>query len=358
MTNKPFIQPTLEMWAVVKEKPEKGFSLIKTSIDTSLNDDEVLIQILSASFCGTDTHLYEYNDWAKRRINLPLIVGHELSGKIIKTGAKVRTLKIGDLVSAESHIVCNNCEFCLRNEGHICEKTKVIGVDTQGCFANYIKLPARNCYQLPATFDPLLLSVLEPFGNATHTMMHFDVFNKDVAIIGCGPIGIMGLDIALALGARKVIAIEVKPYRQALARKIGADVVIDPLNEDVVKRVLAETNGKGVDVIGEFSGNIKAISQAFDYCKSGAGLSLLGLPSQDLSLNIAEKIVTKGLNIYGVTGRRLPQTWNQMMNLLNNHQLHLQDIVTHRLPMRQVNEAGELMLKGECGKIILIPEDI
>ena len=349
---------TLPMLAVVKDQAQLGFSLIKTSIATNLNSEEVLIQVISTSFCGTDAHLYEYNPWAQKRIKLPLIVGHELSGKIIKCGANVKDLEIGDLVSAESHIVCGKCEFCLRGEGHICENTKVIGVDTQGCFANYIKLPAKNCYKLPKSFDPLLLSILEPFGNATHTMMHFDVFNKDVAIVGCGPIGIMGLDIALALGARKVIAIEIKPFRQELAKKIGAHLVIDPTKEDVVKRILEETNGRGVDVIGEFSCNTTAILQAFNYLKSGGGFSILGLPSHDISLNIAEKIVTKGIQIYGVTGRRLPDTWEQVMFLLNNHHLHLKQIVTHILPLREVNKAGELMLKGECGKIILIPEDI
>ncbi|MFA7127442.1 MAG: zinc-binding dehydrogenase, partial [Bacilli bacterium] len=292
------------------------------------------------------------------RIKLPLIVGHEFSGKIIACGSDVHTLHKGDRVSAESHITCGMCEFCLREEAHICENTKIIGVDTQGCFANYIKLPAKNCYRLPVGFDPLHLSVLEPLGNAVHTMMHFDIVNKDVAIIGCGPIGIMGVDIALALGAKKVFAIEIKEYRRKLAQAIGAHVIINPLEEDVITRVLQETNGKGVDVIGEFSGNVNAISQAFSYIKNGGGISLLGLPTSPLQLDLAHQVIYKGLSLYGVTGRRIPETWNQIMNLIDSNRLHLNQIITHQLPLREVNLAGELMKSGNCGKIILFPEEV
>ncbi len=349
-------QKTLPMIAVVKEQPTIGFSLVRTTISTDLAPDEVLIQVSTASFCGTDTHIYEYNPWAQSRLHLPLIVGHELSGTIIKLGKKVTTLKIGDCVSAESHITCGTCEFCLRGEGHICENTKIIGVDTQGCFANYVKIPAKNCYVLPSHFNPKLLSVLEPLGNAVHTMTHFEVKDKAVAIVGCGPIGIMGVDVVLALGARKVIAIEVKAYRRELAAKIGAHVVIDPLQEDVVQRILDETGGKGVDVVGEFSGNVGAINQAFKYIKAGGGMSLLGLPSKPIEIDLSHQIIYKGLRLYGVTGRRLPETWNQVFSLLPC--LHLDQIITHELPFRQVNEAGELMRSGQCGKIILIPEEV
>ncbi|MGD9604648.1 MAG: L-threonine 3-dehydrogenase [Bacilli bacterium] len=348
---------TITMMAVVKDQPQKGFSYVKKTISTALLPNEVLVKVLTASFCGTDYHIYAYDAWAQNRLKLPLTVGHEFSGEIVKIGSAVTKVKIGDNVSAETHIICNKCEFCLRGEGHICENTKVIGVDTDGCFARYVKIPEQNCFINNPKMDPLHLSVQEPLGNAVHTMAHFDIKNKDVVVLGCGPIGLLGVDVAKALGAKKVIAIEVKPYRQQLAKEIGADVVIDPLSEDVVARVLAETNGRGADVVGEFSGNKLAIEQAFKYIKAGGGMSMLGIPSQKIELDFATDVVFKGLRIYGVTGRRIYETWYQVRDLLEKNLLHLDKIITHTFPLRDINKAAEIMGSGNSGKIVLYPED-
>lgn len=349
---------TLEMLAVVKEKPEKGFSLKRITISTDLKPDEVLVKVFRASFCGTDYHLYTYDDYAKGRIKLPLIVGHEFSGEIIKIGTDVKNLKVGDVVSAETHIICGECEFCKRGEGHICVETKVLGLDTDGCFANYVKLPAANCFVNSKDINPLFLSVQEPLGNAVHTMAHFPVKDKDVVILGCGPIGLMAIDVSKAYGARKVIAIEVKPYREQLAFDLGADVVINPTREDVVARVLEETGDMGADVIGEFSGNKQAIEQAFKYLKAGGAISMLGLPSEKIELDFSNDIIHKGISIYGVTGRRIYDTWYQVKELVESGKLHLDKIITHELPLREINRAGEIMGSGNCGKIVLIPEEI
>ena len=246
----------------------------------------------------------------------------------------------------------------MKGDGHICVDTKIIGVDTDGCFANYIKMPAANCFVNNSNIDPLLLSVQEPLGNAVHTMLHFDIKDKDVVVLGCGPIGIMAVDIAKAVGARKVIAIEIKEYRRNLAKALGADVVIDPLTEDVVKRVLEETNGLGADVVGEFSGNKGAIELAFKYVKAGGGLSLLGLPAKSIDVDFSRDVINKGLSIYGVTGRRIYDTWYQVRDLLDSGKLHLDKIITHKLPLRDINKAAEIMGSGECGKIILFPEEV
>ncbi len=351
------IEKNLEMMAVVKDQPKKGFSFAKKTLSTDLNDGEVLVKVLTASFCGTDYHIYAYDDWAKGRLKLPLTVGHEFSGEIIKVGAKVSRVKVGDIVSAETHIICGECEFCLREEGHICEHTKIIGVDTDGCFAKYIKMPAANCFVNRKDINPLHLSIQEPLGNAVHTMGHFDVKGKDVAVVGCGPIGLMGVDVAVAYGAKRVIAIEVNAYRRDLAKKIGADYVINPKEEDVIERVLEITDGKGVDVIGEFSGNKTAIEQSFKYLKMGGGLSLLGIPAEKITLDLANDIVFKGIHIYGVVGRKIYETWYQVKELVESNTLHLDDIITHTLPMSSVNEAAEIMGSGNCGKIVLIPEE-
>ncbi|MGE4571570.1 MAG: L-threonine 3-dehydrogenase [Candidatus Izemoplasmatales bacterium] len=347
----------LEMMAVVKEKPEKGFVFKKVKISTDLKDQEVLIKIKSVSFCGTDSHIYNYDHWAETHLNLPLIVGHEFSGEIIKMADDVKGLKIGDVVSAETHIICNECEFCLRGEGHICENTEIIGVDRDGCFARYIKIPAANCIVNNDAKNDLYLSVQEPLGNAVHTVTHFDVKDKSVVILGCGPIGLMGIDVAKAYGAKQVIAIEVNEFRQNLAKELDADLVINPINEDVYQKVMEATHGKGVDVVCDFSGNKGAIELAFKYIKAGGGMSLLGLPNENISIDLANDVVFKGLNIYGVVGRRIYETWDKVKYLVSNDLLHFDKFVTHQFPLSQISQAAEVMNGKNCGKIILIPGD-
>lgn len=346
------------MKAVVKDKPEKGFNYINKVISSELNSDEVLVKVRSASFCGTDYHIYEYDEWAQKRLKLPLIVGHELSGEIIKVGSNVSGLNVGDWVSAETHIVCGECEYCVQGKKHICEKTKIIGVDIDGCFANYIKIPAANCFVNSKDADPVFLSVQEPLGNAVHTITHFPIEGKTVAVVGCGPIGLMAVDVAKAMKSKKVIAIETKDYRCNLARKIGADIVINPIKEDVITRVLEETAGYGVDVIGEFSGNKIAIENAFKYLKAGGAMSMLGIPSQKIELDLADDIVFKGISIYGVVGRKIYETWHQVKELIDNNRLHLDKIITHKFPLSEINKAAEIMGSGNCGKIILLPEEV
>ncbi|MDA3931097.1 MAG: L-threonine 3-dehydrogenase [Tenericutes bacterium] len=347
----------LEMTAVMKDKPEKGFILKKVKISTDLNPQEVLIKINSVSFCGTDSHIYNYDHWAKTHLDLPLIVGHEFSGEIIKIAEDVKNLKIGDVVSAETHIICNECEFCLKGEGHICENTEIIGVDRDGCFAEYIKIPAANCIVNNNAESDLYLSVQEPLGNAVHTVTHFSVKDKSVVILGCGPIGLMGIDVAKAYGAKQIIAIEVNQYKIDLAKELGADVVINPINEDVYNKVMDATNQNGVDVVCDFSGNKGAIELAFKYVKRGGGLSLLGLPNDNVSIDLANDVVFKGLNIYGVVGRRIFETWDQVKYLVSNNLLHFDKFVTHKFPLSKITEAAEVMNGKNCGKIILFPGD-
>lgn len=349
---------TLTMMAVVKDRPEEGFTVVKKTISTDLAPKEVLVKVMSASFCGTDYHIYKYDAWAQNRLKLPLTVGHEFSGKIIKIGSEVTKVKVGDNVSAETHIICGKCEFCLRGEGHICENTKIIGVDIDGCFANYLKMPEDNCFINSPDINPLFLSVQEPLGNAVHTVTQFDILNKSVAIVGCGPIGLLGIDVAKAYGAKQIVAIEVNEYRRNLAKELGADVIINPLEDDVVAAVKKATNGKGIDVVCEFSGNKSAIEQAFKYIKAGGKMSMLGLPSKNIEINLADDVVFKGITIYGVVGRKIYGTWHQVKKLIDNNLLHLDKIITHQFPLSQINEAAKIMGSGNSGKIVLIPEDV
>ncbi|MFA6693117.1 MAG: zinc-binding dehydrogenase, partial [Acholeplasmataceae bacterium] len=258
-------------------------------------------------------------------------------------------------VSAETHIVCGTCEFCQRGEYHICENTKIIGVDTDGCFAEYAKMPAYNLIVNHSAVDPKYLSVQEPLGNAMHTMMHFEIKDKTVAVVGCGPIGLMGVNIAKAAGSKKIIAIEINDYRINLAKKLGAHVVINPLKEDVIKRVLEETDGKGVDVVTEFSGNKTAIEQSFKYIKPGGKMSMLGIGEQNIDIDFSNDIVFKGIEIYGVIGRRMFETWDQVTLFVQSGKLDLDVIVTHIFKLEEMEKGIQQMISGNSGKVVLIP---
>lgn len=350
--NNPF-EGTMKV--VVKDQPTKGLTLTTKPIPYELNEDEVLVRVMYTSICGTDYHIYSYDDWSKKRLKLPFTAGHEFCGEVVKIGDHVTRVKPGDIVSAETHIICGECEFCLSGNGHICENTKIIGVDTDGAFAEYVRIPAMNCFVNSPDNNPLHLSVQEPLGNAVHTMNHFPVEGKDVVIVGCGPIGLMGVNVSKAYKANKIIAIEVNEYRLNLAKKLGADVIINPLKEDVIARVLAETNGRGADVIGEFSGNKTAIEQAFKYLKKGGGMSMLGIPSKDIDLDVAEDIVFKGAKVYGVVGRLIYDTWFEVKRLIDKDLLDLDTLITHTYPMSNIIEAMDIMGSGNCGKIIVDP---
>jgi threonine 3-dehydrogenase len=342
-----------EMLVAIKEKPGTGIKITTKAIPQELSDNEVLIKVLATAICGTDYHIYSWDEWSQKRIKPPITMGHEFAGEVIKVGKNVNRVKLGDIVSAETHIVCDECEFCRSGKGHICQNTKIIGVDTDGSFAEYVKLPAQNLVINDKNVDPRFLSIQEPLGNAVHTILHFDIIGRTVAIVGCGPIGLMAVNIAKAVGASKIIALEVNEYRRNLAKELGADVIINPLEEDVISRVLEETDGLGVDVVGEFSGNKQAIEQAFKYVKLGGKMSMLGIPSRNIEIDLSNDVVFKGITIYGVTGRIMYDNWHQVKGLIKH--LDLEKIVTHTFKLNEVEKAMEVMKSGNSGKIALLP---
>lgn len=343
------------MTAFIKETRGPGFKMTKKKVPNELKPDEVFIQVLATSICGTDVHIYKWDRWSQGRIKPPLTVGHEFCGKVLAIGDQVTNVRVGDVVSAETHIVCGTCEFCQRGEYHICENTKIIGVDTDGCFAEYAKMPAYNLIVNNSNIEPKYLSIQEPLGNAVHTMLHFDITDKTVAVVGCGPIGLMGVNIAKAVGAKKIIAIEINEYRIQLAKELGAHVVINPMKENVIDRVLEETGGKGVDVVTEFSGNKMAIEQAFKYIKPGGKMSMLGIVDSNIEIDLSNDIVFKGITIYGVVGRKMFQTWDQVTLLVQSGKLDLNKIVTHTFRLTEMEEAMKVMMSGNSGKVVLIP---
>lgn len=342
----------MKIKAYAKLKREKGFTLIERDFDFSLKPNEVLIKVLSASLCGTDVNIYNWDEWSQKRINPPVVVGHEFAGRVVDVGDNVSRVKKDDIVASETHVVCGVCEFCRKGQGHICVDTKIIGVDIDGAFSEYIKMPEDNLFVDTSGLDPKYLSVLEPLGNAVHTVTHFDVSLKTVAVVGCGPIGLLGVNIAKILGAKKVIAIEPVEQRESIAYKMGADVVINPLKEDVVKRVLEETNNEGVDVVCEFSGNRQALNQSLSYIKNGGKISLLGIFDENINIDFNE-IVFKGLTLYGVTGRKMYENWDQIAALLTNKDFKLKEVVTHEFPFSELEKAIEIMNQKTCGKIVI-----
>jgi threonine 3-dehydrogenase len=345
----------MEMTAYIKETKAPGFKKVKKQVPKDIKPNEALVKILATSICGTDVHIYKWDQWSQNRIKPPLTVGHEFCGEVIQVGDHVSNVKIGDIVAAETHVVCETCEWCLRGEYHICENTKIIGVDMDGCFAEYVKMPASNLIPNDSKVDPKYLSIQEPLGNAVHTMLHFDIKDKTVAVVGCGPIGLMGVNVAKAVGAKKIIAIEVNDYRIKLAYELGADIVINPLKEDVIKRVFEETNHKGIDVVAEFSGNKTAIEQAFKYVKAGGKMSLLGIVPSTVEIDLSKDIVFKGISIYGVVGRLMYQTWHQVADLIKSGKLDLEKIVTHTFKLDDLEQGMEVMISGNSGKVVLIP---
>lgn len=343
-----------KMKTVSKLQPEVGATLIEKDIP-QIKADEILVRVHATSICGTDYHIYSWDQWSQNRIKTPQVMGHEFAGEVVEVGASVHHIKLGDIVSAETHIICNVCEFCLTGQGHICKDTKILGVDCDGAFAEYIAIPAANAWLNDPAVAPEYLCIQEPLGNAVHTVMSGPIIGKSIAVVGCGPIGIMSVDVAKAVGASLVIAVDVNDYRLELAKELGADLCINPMKQDVIAEILKATNGLGVDVVAELSGSPVAIRQAFKYLKLGGRMSMLGIPNGEVSMDIANDIVFRGIQIHGITGRKMYETWFQVKGLIASGNLHLEKIVTHKLPLEAYEEGMALMASGNCGKVVLFP---
>lgn len=342
------------MRAAVKTQAAPGAELREVPIPQP-GPGEALVQVKATTICGTDVHIYVWDEWAQSRIRVPQIIGHEFSGVVVDVGPGVTHVKAGDHVSAETHFVCGHCPQCLTGQAHICKDTRILGVDRDGCFAEYVVVPAQNLWKNDPSLPFEVASLQEPMGNAVHTVLSGPVAGKTVAVVGCGPIGIMAVAVARAAGAAKVLAVDVNPYRLELAKAMGAHVLIHAGEEDPVARALEVTGGNGVEVVCEMSGHPAAIRQGLKMLANGGRIAMLGLPTQDVPLDITNDIVFKGVTVQGITGRRMYETWQQTSGLLASGQVNLEPLITHRFPLERFAEAFELMKSGRCGKIVLIP---
>src|SRR3984893_6521517 len=290
------------MLAVVKPEAAPGAEIRECKI-TAYGRGDVLVKVKVASICGTDLHIYEWDRWAQGRIHPPLIPGHEFCGEVVALGDEVTSVKKGDFVSAEMHVACGKCLQCRTGEAHICQNVKIIGVDSNGAFAEYVVIPESNIWKLDPAIPQEYASILDPLGNAVHSVLAGEIAAKTVAITGCGPIGLFAIAVARAVGATTIFAIELNEHRRKIAREMKADYVLDPSKEKASAIVMEKTGG--VYVVLEMAGHPDSIRTAFDIVRRGGRISLLGLTSKPISLNFSEDIIFKGITIQGINGRRM-----------------------------------------------------
>lgn len=340
------------MNALRKTTPEPGFVLERVPIP-ELGPTDVLIRVEKAGVCGTDLHIYAWDAWAKARIHPPLIVGHEFMGTVAKIGNAVRSVRVGDRVSGEGHIADLTCFLCRTGQAHVCERVEIIGVDRDGAFAEYIAIPEYNVWQLDPAIPDEFAAVFDPLGNAVHTVMEAGVSAKNVVISGVGSIGLMAVLVARAAGAAAIYVVDVNASKLALAKRLGADEAFLASDSGLIDEIRRRTNGDGADVLLEMSGSGSAIDAGLQMVRNGGRAALLGIPSDPIRLNLADRIIFKGLTVLGINGRRMFETWYQTQALVKSGKVDLKPIISHVLDYRDYDRAFELMRSGEAAKVVL-----
>lgn len=337
------------MKALVKTSAARGLTLTEVA-EPRIRDDEVLVRVRCAGVCGTDVHIYEWDAWAAGRCKPPFVVGHEFSGDVVEIGSLVESVQVGDRVTAEGHIVDKNSIFSRTGNGHVDPSTRIIGVDRDGCFAEFIAMPATNIWRLDDAVSYELGGIHDPMGNAFHTALTAPIAGAVVLITGCGPIGAFAVGICKAAGASHIVATDVNEKRLELARIMGADDAVHPdAAEQAVQRA---SDGHGADVVLEMSGIPSAVHQAFALARPGGRVNMLGIPSRTIDIDFASEIIFKGLTVYGVVGRKMYETWHQMTRFLRSGAFDPTPVITHRLPLEAVDEAMHLIKSGHAGKVI------
>ena len=338
------------MKALVKAKAEPGIWMADVA-EPSYGPNDVLIRMKKTAICGTDMHIWHWDEWARRTIKVPMAVGHEYAGEIVAIGSEVRGLGVGDRVSGEGHITCGHCRNCRAGRRHLCRNTLGVGVNRAGCFAEYMSLPASNVFKLPDAISDEIASILDPFGNATHTALSFNLVGEDVLITGAGPIGIMAVAIARFVGSRHIVITDVNPYRLELARRMGASRALDVRTESLDEAMQSLKMEEGFDVGLEMSGVPSAFHEMLRTMHHGGNVALLGIMPKDTGINWDE-VIFKGLVMKGVYGREMFETWYKMSSMLQSG-LDIGPVITHRLPIEEYQLGFETMASGKSGKVIL-----
>ena len=313
---------------------------------------DVLIAVTHAGICGTDRHIFEWDHWSQSRVKVGITTGHEFVGKVVRIGSAVERTTVGQRVSAEGHIGCGVCEQCRTGNGHICDRVDILGIDCNGCFAPYVVVPEENVWPVHADIPDKVAAIFDPLGNAVHTVMAAGVSGKTVLITGVGIIGLMAVTVAKAAGAGQIYVTDVDENRLKLAEQIGATrsfVATDPW----VDQVREATGGSGPHVLLEMSGNAHAIRDGFEALRNGGTAALLGIPSDDVSLDLSKLIIFRGATVLGINGRKMFETWYQMENLILSGQLELDPIITHEIDMQDFEEGFKMMQSGEAIKVVM-----
>jgi threonine 3-dehydrogenase len=336
--------------ALVKAKAEPGIWMADIP-EPTIGPNDVLIRMRKTAICGTDMHIWHWDEWAQRTIKVPMAVGHEYCGEIVAIGSEVRGLNAGDRVSGEGHITCGHCRNCRAGRRHLCRNTVGVGVNRPGCFAEYMSLPASNVFKLPDAISDEIASILDPFGNAAHTALSFNLVGEDVLITGAGPIGIMAVAIARFAGARHVVITDVNPYRLELAKRMGASRALDVRTENLDAAMRSLGMEEGFDVGLEMSGVPSAFRELLRTMHHGGNIALLGIMPQDTGIHWDE-VIFKGLVLKGVYGREMFETWYKMSSMLQSG-LDIAPVITHRLAIADFRSGFETMASGQSGKVIL-----
>ena len=338
------------MKALVKAKAERGIWMENIK-KPHVGHNDVLIKVHRTAICGTDIHIFKWDDWAQATIPVPMAVGHEFSGQIVDMGIEVKGYEVGDRVSAEGHITCGYCRNCRAGRRHLCMNTVGVGVNRPGAFAEYLSVPAFNVFKLPDAITDDMASILDPLGNATHTALSFDLVGEDVLITGAGPIGIMAVAIARYAGARHVVITDINDYRLDLARKMGATRAINVSESTIDETMKSLGMVEGFDVGMEMSGNPQAFRDMLRTMHHGGKVAILGIPPGDMAIDWNE-VIFKGLILKGIYGREMFETWYKMSSMLQSG-LNMDPIITHHFDIDEFQPAFELMESGQSGKVIL-----
>ena len=346
------------MRAIRKLAPGPGLTLVQDAPVPEPGPHDVLIQVEAASVCGTDLHIYRWDEWSQHRIKPPLTLGHEFAGTVVQMGESVENVRVGDFVSAESHITCGMCFQCRTGQAHMCPQTKILGVDRDGAFAEFVSVPSKVIWRNDRSkIPPEIATLQEPFGNAVFATLAHELPGQSVAVFGCGPIGLFSTAIARASGAARIFASDINPYRLQLAKKMGATFLYNPKSESasVEEWFLEHNEGSGVDIALEMSGSPEGIAGAFKVVRNGGRVTLFGIPARAVELDVAENIIFKNLTVLGLNGRKIFETWFRTRWLLETGVVDLHPLITLETTFDEFEEAFHRLDSGKACKIILKP---